>query len=651
MHKKKSIIPRFNLWDQLTFILCLTSMSLWIQFLTRRYLNFGYCDWDLAFFTQAMWNLIHGSQYVSLVGINYFGDHSYFLTYLLLPIFKLFPHPFTLIEFKILAFIISAIFLYYLAKEDLGAMAAFIMTFIYLIFPANVYAMIYEFNLENLTPVFLFGLFYAFQKEKYGVFLLNALLLISIKENMALIIACFGIYALCSKKAEKIRWGVVPILLGGMSFFLLSLMIIPHFRELPVHAFVVRYRHLGNSLSEIILTFLLKPFKVIWYLIAPENMTYLHELFGPFLFLSVFSLPIIFLFSPLLLQHLLSAYHPEHTIHFHYGNSMVPFIFLAGVQTFKLIGKKEKIFRFAIFFFLSACLFQTYQAGSDILDRITYNNSFLTNYRWSMIRNIPVDAPVVASFIFQAELSRRKELFSFHKVFDDYYQNAEKIKESTLYVKKNFELPKNVNYAIVDFYDFMILYSLENNLESMSGHLQEFFKQSGLDVWQAAAETILFKKNLGNGIRLVEKSREPFVLMSDHPKITIDRKFSLLFHTRGPFLEQQGRIIPLSFYWESLQMIKSNYSVTFSAKNQENGEETLLHKHLIGYAIYPTNVWESREFIKENFWLPLPELKKGKYDLYIKFSNPDNNDDGNWVEQGQPEAQRKDLKIGTVRID
>ena len=151
--------------------LCGVTFFAWSLLLSYKYVHFGYNDWDLAFFTQACWQLLHGSQFASITGINYFGDHSYFITLLILPFFALVPHPLTLVLLKLIAFIIAVYLFYKIAYDALGQETALVLMVLYIVFPANIFSVLYEFNPEVLRHRFYSGCLWLFKSINGGLFL------------------------------------------------------------------------------------------------------------------------------------------------------------------------------------------------------------------------------------------------------------------------------------------------------------------------------------------------------------------------------------------------------------------------------------------------------------------------------------------------
>ncbi len=610
-----------NKRDSYAFFLCLTSLLSYFFLLIYKYFNFGYYDWDLAFFAQAMWSLLHGSQYTSLVGINFFGDHSYYFAFFLLPFYAIFPHPLTLILFKVLAFNASALIIYYLAKKELGAITAIFFMILYLIFPANVFGLLYDFNLESLAPPFLLLMFYFFKQEKGRAFALAAFFAILTKENMLLILMALGIYALFTKRKNKLAWSLIPILGGATLLYILAVVVIPFFRELPTHAFVVRYHHLGNSIGEILVNILIHPLKTLGIILEPTKVNFIQELFGPLLIPSLLSPHILLLISPILAQHLLSAHPPEHSIYYHYGLTFVPFIFLAAINTFKLCKSRTRpvIYRIFVTAILLLCVLNTVKYTSAFLVRLNYHRDHMTPTRWEMVRQIPKNAAVIATFDFLAELSSRQSLYSFHKIYDPFYQDPEKIKYSELNTQKSFALPEDVRFALIDFDDPWLKGSMETNAAQITSRIRDFLLYNDWSVTLAFNDIVLFEKNASQPLALIERLSR---LDSPHKtplNILIDQAVLLsAFEVENPGSDKPLRV-PFVFDWRCVQKTDDRYSMLFTVKK----DKKIIAHHLrdIGYAIFPTVTWQAGDNFRERYWLFIPYRGSGEYTIEISFVN------------------------------
>ena len=111
---------------------------------------------------------------------------------------------------------------------------------LYMIFPANIFSILYEFNPESFAPPLLFWMFMAFQKQRWMSFFMASIILMSIKENMPLVVCAFGIYGLFKKDCPKSVAGGA-LLLGAIFFYILALVVVPYYSHLTYHPFVGRY--------------------------------------------------------------------------------------------------------------------------------------------------------------------------------------------------------------------------------------------------------------------------------------------------------------------------------------------------------------------------------------------------------------------------
>ena len=58
-----------------------------------RWANFQYRTFDLAYYVQALWQLVHGRFEVSVQGVPLLGNHVEPIVFLIAPLFLLVPHP------------------------------------------------------------------------------------------------------------------------------------------------------------------------------------------------------------------------------------------------------------------------------------------------------------------------------------------------------------------------------------------------------------------------------------------------------------------------------------------------------------------------------------------------------------------------------
>jgi uncharacterized membrane protein len=474
-----------------TYIFCLIVFSFWSILLTYKYIHFGYGNWDLAFFSQSMWNLTHGSFYSSIFDTNFFSNHANLIAFLILPIFKIFPHPMTLVLLKIISFSLAGYFLYLLLKENLSSTVTSLIIFLYFVYPPNLFGLFYEFDFEGLAPVFLMAAFYFYTKDRWIPFMLTAVMLIMIKENLPFVVIAFGLHGLFTKP-DKIKWGITPTVLGVLSFYFLVFVFVPLMSGRAIgeaHPYYIasNYRQFGGSVPGILNAIFLKP-QIVWAQItSPLNLDWVKSVLLPLGFLPIFSPGTIFLIFPLILQHLMSSSVTEHTIYYGYLLPISPFLFLAVGKVFVFIQKQSKACMYILLGVMVVCSVYSLSTFMPKI-RTSFMRPQMKNLemeRWRLVNAVPADASIVASFPFLPQLALRKNVYPFHKIYSRKYQSG----------KKPYVLPSDVEYILIDFTDPWLRMALRTDEKFTRERLDNFFEG---DKWIGVAyfkDMVLFKKD------------------------------------------------------------------------------------------------------------------------------------------------------------
>ncbi|MBF0384806.1 MAG: DUF2079 domain-containing protein [Candidatus Omnitrophica bacterium] len=601
---------------------------IWVIIILYRYLNFGYNEIDLSFYAQGMWNLLHGNLHISLIDLNLFAEHASFISLLILPIYAVFQHPLTLVFMKIFSYIVASIIIFQIAKEDLGVFPASLVMLLYLLFPKNVFSILYEFTFESLAPAFLVFTYYFFRKGKYLKFCLSAIIVMSVRENLPLIIAMFGILGLFSRTKNSFKWGVLPLTIALCIFLFEFRVFIPAMRSLPSYPehYIQRYASLGHNSKEILETLFFNPIKLWNIIIEPERLSYVFSLFGPLLIPALFSPHILLLASPIITQGFFSSSMPEHSLYYYYSVNAVPFIFLALINTLYLIKRffKNSGMYFVLLCIASLSIINDFKYRKDYLDIINNNKKDNASTCWKFIKSIPNKEKIVATYRFLPALSQRKFLFSFGKIYEENYQNPNNFKFLPLYsgnMTLPFVLPDYVNYALIDLSDQWLVSDIYYNPAATLPRVQKFFLNKGWGVLQAADDVILMKKDLDNNSKLVDVSNTPFLPEEEQISWSIDNSIALITARIYPIysLDKDTTIVPITFYWKSLEQTNDKYLMRFII--QGAGKVIYMPWREIGYVVFPTSSWEKSSFIKQNYWLPLSSVSKEEYSISISFWN------------------------------
>jgi len=224
----------------------------------------------------------------------------------------------------------------------------------YLLTPQLQSAVLTEFHAVPLAVPLLLWAFWAVDARRLGQFTVATLLVAATKEEMALLAAGLGCWALWRTWLERNASStsltppsdkeppptpllsasyLLPLLLIFLSllwFYLATFVIVPaHASQIyntTQSVYFERYGALGDSPLDIAKSFVTQP-QVVWQ-IATEaaRLHYLWGLIAPFGLLTLLAPEILLLALPLLLANLLSAYPAQYYGEFHYSAPLVPYV-------------------------------------------------------------------------------------------------------------------------------------------------------------------------------------------------------------------------------------------------------------------------------------------------------------------------------------
>ena len=198
---------------------------------------------------------------------------------------------------------------------------------VYLLFPTLESANMFDFHALALAPTFFLFALYCLETERWGGFALFAVLTMSCKEDMPLLVAMLGFYALLVLKGRKRLIGLATMVMGGVWFLLAVGWIMPHFDPGSISPFENRYGYLGDSPAEKAITLVTRPGVVLNQLRASGSLGYVRDLLVPVAFLSLLAPQVLMLAIPPLAVNLLSTDGFMHQLEgFHYGVTLVPVV-------------------------------------------------------------------------------------------------------------------------------------------------------------------------------------------------------------------------------------------------------------------------------------------------------------------------------------
>ncbi len=248
----------------------------------QRHINFYTTGWDLAVFDQPVYLLSQGkTPFSSLHNTHTFGDHFHpLLLGFGALLYKIWADPRMLLWLEVAVAISSSYFLYLLSKalvkrwdqnesKILVITTAFSLTTMY-VFSVGFQSMLLDdFHDDVLVTLPLIAIFYFLHTKKWLSYWISTIAILLTKEEYGLLVAAIGIMLLFRKIH---RHGIVTIIIGITSFYLLLEIIMPRFATGTYWQYTYRHYSDTNQPSVVIKNFAANPQKFITTLIDhPEK--------------------------------------------------------------------------------------------------------------------------------------------------------------------------------------------------------------------------------------------------------------------------------------------------------------------------------------------------------------------------------------------
>lgn len=313
-------------WAWVLFVLSAVVFST-LSILQFRSWNVSYVD--SGYFEELLWNTLHGQFLRSnQFDHNFLGEHAQFILLVLLPLYALWPSMEWLTTLQSFAVAAGVFPVWHLAKEKWDDRRALWFVALYLFQPGLHFALA-EVNYNTfrpetlLIPSALFGV-YCMERERWGLALLCGFLLLSNREDMAIVTAAAGVYVAWKKR--KILAGVAVCVVSLLYFLACIGILIPHFSSDSTYTRIGAFEGLGDTPAEVASTAAQHPGRVLGRLFRMENLLYLSYLLLPLGLACLGRIGLALTALPYVLIAMFATGSVFNTIYFHYHNA--PFAIL-----------------------------------------------------------------------------------------------------------------------------------------------------------------------------------------------------------------------------------------------------------------------------------------------------------------------------------
>jgi uncharacterized membrane protein len=390
---------------------------------------------DLGNMVQAVWSTAHGHplRMTDLHGeqISRLAAHVDPILILFAPLWWVWPSPHLLLVVQACAVALGAIPVFLLARKHLASSrAALGFGLAYLLYPATGWLTLNEFHPVALaTPLLLFAFWYL-DEDRLLAFALFAIAAASCKEEIALVVAGFGIWYALARR----RWaaGTAIAFVGAAWAAVAIAIVIPHYNAGAESDFYGRYSEVGGSAGGILRTAITHPLRIAEAALSGRDLHYLLQLVTPLAALCLLAPLVLVAALPELAINLLSSTTTQTSIHFHYTAGLIPPLVIAAIFGAKRLSRWTLPVAFVL---VVAALVGNYRLGpipgwrhlpggqtfQATAARVTVHDRVADR----ALRLIPGDAVVSATNTLGGHLSARGRVLSFPFIEDSQWIAAD----------------------------------------------------------------------------------------------------------------------------------------------------------------------------------------------------------------------------------
>ena len=239
-----------------------------------------------------------------------FAIHFSPVLFLLVPFFKLFPHP--IIIFAVGSFMMSLAIpaAWRFLKIKWSPSSAALLAFGIALYP-SLLSLHRDFSPVRFAPLAIILLLTAYREKRIFLFCLSITFCWMVKETLLLAVIMMGVIALFERR--NFRWVIFPSLIGAGLFILTNNFLLPWFAHTPQMTSTIasQFGYWGRTATQVLVGFANDPVSVFKALFRLNNLAYLFKLCHPVLFLLPFGSPIILAALPEFLVNTMAGYNPS----------------------------------------------------------------------------------------------------------------------------------------------------------------------------------------------------------------------------------------------------------------------------------------------------------------------------------------------------
>jgi uncharacterized membrane protein len=330
-------------------LLALLFSAYFIFYLTGRHDAFLSNAEDMGIMDQAIWNTVHGqllhqticnvlhdTNCYSIDGISRFAIHFEPILFPVSFLYLLWPGPKTLLVIQTLIVASGAFPAFWLARLRLrNEWAGVAIALLYLLYPAQQFALVNDFHAVTFTASFLLFTLYFMYTRRTAWLIVFAILAMACKEEIPVLIALYGLWSIVFQRRWRSALALIVLAMGWLGLTWLTF----RFFSPTGHPLLAsRYAYLGHDPLQIARNIVLHPLGILkQHVLDHSHNYYLRLLLNPAGYLPLLAPWVFVLALPTLALNLLSSDQNMYSGLFQYNAEIVPVVIFSTIEAIVLI--------------------------------------------------------------------------------------------------------------------------------------------------------------------------------------------------------------------------------------------------------------------------------------------------------------------------
>ena len=384
-----------------------------------RYRTFNAPNFDLGIFAQMYEYMAKTGMPLTTTERGYLLSHMYVhfspIFYLFLPLYMLFRSVEFLLILQAAMVFAGVIPLFLICRHyKLSPVVTFLISCVYLVFPAIGQPLFYDFHENKFIPFFVLWFIYFYLEKKNWRALLFLLLSLMIKEDTAIFLIIFAIYRIIGKK--DYRRGGVLLAVSGIYFAAVLMFIGGHGMGLVEGHYSMYYLEGESGVFALAKNIILEPGRFLHQVFDRDNMGYIFCTLGVLLFVPLLCKDKrrLILLLPYVAFALMTSYPFQHDVGFQYTYG--PAVLMLFLFILNLGGLERRMQYVVCLTAVCAGLLMSYAyrgAESYRYFEMLHDDREVYAEQQAFLDSIPADASVTADSMITPHLSRLAELYEF----------------------------------------------------------------------------------------------------------------------------------------------------------------------------------------------------------------------------------------------